>query len=338
MKGDYSEKSIAKRRPQWGYALKNGYAWLDPGKKEVQDYSLQVIMDVVSRYDIDGVHLDDYFYPYPDYMHKGIFPDAHTYGAYRNAGGSLSLADWRRDNINSFVKLLSHKIKTSGKTIRFGISPFGIWKPDHPTGIKGMNPFEQLYADSRKWMQEGWVDYLAPQLYWSTDSKDQNFTRLLDWWRAQNTAKCNIYPGLATFKSTQWPDGAVQILKQLQVIEQRPDVKGYIHFNLKPVLDNRLISRPLVDGVRTGALVPPLRPAGFRGYAENIRFDGRTLVWQCRSNQVRRWLIYVGDTPIVFPGSTGSVDMRNLPGADRISILPIGPAGVPGIMISIKGR
>ena len=338
MKGDYSEKSIAKRRPQWGYTLKNGYAWLDPGKKEVHDYTIEIIMDVVKRYDIDGVHLDDYFYPYSDYMHKGVFPDAQTYGNYRRSGGNLALADWRRNNINTFVKRLSGTIRQSGRLIRFGISPFGIWKPNHPVGIKGMNPYEQLFADSRKWMQEGWIDYLAPQLYWSTNNNDQNFTRLLDWWRSQNTAKCNIYPGLATFKAPKWSDGANQILKQLQVIQQRPDVKGYIHFNLKPILDNAQISRPLVNGVVSGALVPPLKPAGFRGYAENIHFQNGILSWQCRSLQVRRWLVYVGDTPIVYTGSTNRVDLRNLPRRDRISILPIGPAGVPGIMISIQGN
>ena len=338
MKGDYAAKSIAKRRPQWGYALKNGYAWLDPGLKDVQDYSIKIIMDVVNRYDIDGVHLDDYFYPYKDYMHKGVFPDAQTYGAYRRAGGNLVLADWRRDNINRFVQKLSNSIKASGKLIRFGISPFGIWKPNHPVGIKGMNPYEQLFADSRKWMQEGWVDYIAPQLYWSTESKDHNFTRILDWWRSQNIKNVNIYPGLAIYKVPQFREGANQILRQIQVINQRQDVRGYIHFNLKPILDNRQTSSTLIRGVPTGALTPPLKPKGFKGYAENIRLNGNVLSWQCRTPSVRRWLVYVGKTPIVYAGTTRSVNLSGLPAADRISILPIGPAGVPGIMISITGR
>ena len=338
MKGDYASSSIAKTRPDLGYALKNGYAWLDPGLKAVQDYSIKVIMDVVKRYDIDGVHLDDYFYPYPDYMHKGVFPDARTYGAYRRAGGNLAIADWRRDNINRFVSRLSKTIRTSGKLIRFGISPFGIWKPNHPVGIKGMNPYEQLYADSRKWMQEGWIDYIAPQLYWSTESKDQNFTRLLDWWRSQNIKKIDIYPGIATYKATKFREGANQLLRQLLVIQQRPDVKGYIHFNLKPVLDNRLISSPLIRGVPTGALTPPLKAKGFRGYPEKIRLNGKILTWECRNPQVRRWLVYVGRTPIVYSGTTRKVNLNGLPAADRISILPIGPAGVPGIMISVDGN
>ena len=338
MKGDYAATSIAKTRPGLGYALKNGYAWLDPGLKEVQDYSIKVIMDVVKRYDIDGVHLDDYFYPYPDYMHNGVFPDAGTYAAYKRNGGTLALADWRRDNINQFVSRLSRTIRGSGRLIRFGISPFGIWKPNHPVGIKGMNPYEQLYADSRKWMQEGWIDYLAPQLYWSTESKDQNFTRLLDWWRSQNTKKIDIYPGVATYKSPEFREGANQILRQLRVIEQRPDVKGYIHFNLKPVLDNRLISSPLIRGVPTGALTPPLKAGGFRAYPENIRLKGKVLTWECKNVQVRRWLVYVGKTPIVYSGSVRQVNLTGLPAADRISLLPIGPAGVPGIMISVDGN
>lgn len=338
MKGAYSSKSIAVRQPGWGHALKNGYAWLDPGKKEVQDYSIKVIMDVVKRYDIDGVHLDDYFYPYPDYMHNKTFPDAQTYGLYRRNGGTLALADWRRNNIDSFVLRLSRSVRASGKHIRFGISPFGIWKPNHPVGIKGMNPYEQLFADSRKWMQEGWIDYLAPQLYWSTESKDQNFTRLLDWWRSQNTKKIGLYPGLATYKATKFRDGANQLLRQLQVIQQRPDVAGYIHFNLMPVLRNRLISGPLVRGVQTGALTPPLRADGYKGYAENIRFEKGVLSWSTRSTQVRRWLIFAGDTPVVFNSATMKVDLSSFPAVDRISILPIGPAGIPGRMISISGN
>ena len=337
MKGPYSSKSVAVQNPSWGYALKNGYAWLDPGKREVQDYSIKVIMDVVKRYDIDGVHLDDYFYPYPDYMHNKTFPDAQTYGFYRRSGGTLDLSHWRRNNIDSFVLKLSQNIRQSGKYIRFGISPFGIWKPNHPVGIKGMNPYEQLFADSRKWMQEGWIDYIAPQLYWSTESKDQNFMRLLDWWRSQNIKKINIYPGVATYKSTQFRDGANQILRQLQVIQQRPDVKGYIHFNLRPVLENRLISGPLIRGIQTGALVPPLRATGYRGYAENIKYERGILSWTTRSTQVRRWLIFAGDTPIVFNGATRKVDLSSFPAVDRVSILPIGPAGIPGIMISIEG-
>ena len=107
MKGDYSEKSIAKRRPHWGYELKKGYAWLDPGRKDVQDFSMEVIMDVVNRYDVDGIHLDDYFYPYPEFTKNG-FPDSKTYALYRRNGGTLGLDDWRRENINTFVKNLGH--------------------------------------------------------------------------------------------------------------------------------------------------------------------------------------------------------------------------------------
>ena len=157
MKGDYSEKSIFKRRPHWGYQLKKGYAWLDPGRKEVRDFSTEVIMDVVNRYDIDGVHLDDYFYPYPEFTQNG-FPDSKTYSLYRRNGGTLPQADWRRENINTFVRNLYFNIKKSGKNIRFGISPFGIWRPNHPRGIKGLDAYEAIYADSKKWLQEGWVD------------------------------------------------------------------------------------------------------------------------------------------------------------------------------------
>ena len=139
------------------------------------------------------------------------------------------------------------KIKKSGKLIRYGVSPFGIWRPNNPVGIKGLDAYQVIYADSRKWLREGWVDYLAPQLYWSTASQGQNFTKLLDWWRTQNVKGKDIYPGLAIYKVEEFPGGYREIVKQMQIIKQRRDVKGYIHFNLKPLLEKDYVAKPIAD-------------------------------------------------------------------------------------------
>jgi len=246
MKGDYARSSVAHRQKKWCYNLVKGYAWLDPGLREVRDYSMKVIMDVARRYNVDGIHLDDYFYPYAGMLGGKNFPDGSTYRLYRSRGGRLSQADWRRNNINIFVRDLGIKLRASHKKLAYGISPFGIWKPGYPKGIKGLNAYEELYADSLKWMQQGWVDYLAPQLYWPTSSKEQNFVRLLDWWRQQNKRGIDIYPGLALYKASgKWKDGVNEIQRQLAYIQQRKDLTGFIYFSVTDLLKNPKMSDSL---------------------------------------------------------------------------------------------
>src|SRR6516164_9674046 len=162
--------------------------WLDPGEKGVAQYSLRVILDVVRRYDVDGVHLDDYFYPYKgqDPATKDLeFPDESSWRQY-GAGKGLTRDDWRRENVDAFVHELYESIKAVKPWVKFGISPFGIWRPGNPPQIKGLDAFEVLHADSRKWLAEGWVDYLAPQLYWAVSPPETSFPGLLNWWAQQN--------------------------------------------------------------------------------------------------------------------------------------------------------
>jgi len=139
------------------------HLWLDPGEKEVQDYSLSVVMDVVRRYDVDGVHFDDYFYPYKE--SEGGFPDDASWKRF-GAGGKLSRDDWRRENVNTFIRRVYETIKAAKPWVKFGVSPFGIWRPGNPSSVQGLDAYQELYADSRKWLQNAWVDYFTPQLYW----------------------------------------------------------------------------------------------------------------------------------------------------------------------------
>ena len=153
--------------------------WMDPGAKVVKDRLVAVCSDITKRYDIDGVHFDDYFYPYPN---GTDFPDQATFKAYQDGGGKLSKADWRRENVNQAVHEVHDAIKREKPEVSFGISPFGLPAPERPPGITGFNQYNEMYADTQKWMDNGWVDYLAPQLYWTTTQKGQEYGTLIDWW------------------------------------------------------------------------------------------------------------------------------------------------------------
>jgi len=210
--------------------------WLDPGEKDVQDYSLKVVLDVVNRYDIDGVHFDDYFYPYPekDARQQPIpFPDWSTYGKYKAGGGKLARDDWRRENVNTFLRRVAAGIKQRKPWVKFGISPFGIWRPGFPPSIKGFDAFGQLYADSRQWLVDGVCDYLAPQLYWSSARTEQSFPVLLAWWTHQNPLRRHIFPGLAH------GNGAVEVQSQIRESRQQLVAGGQLHWSIKAIAQNR---------------------------------------------------------------------------------------------------
>jgi len=255
-KGPVSANHVSKTRPQLVRTY-GKYLWLDPGERDVQDYSLAVVMDVVKRYDVDGVHFDDYFYPYKEKVgDKDVeFPDDASWKRY-GASGKLSRDDWRRENVNQFVERVYKSIKSAKPWVKFGISPFGIWQPGHPPQIKGYNAYEKLYADARKWLHEGTVDYFVPQLYWPIDQKEQSFPVLLQWWNEQNPKRRHVWPGLATYKINEgWKPA--EIVNQVQLSEKQPVSAGHVHYSMKqlgrnPTLQNLLSSGPYAEP----ALVP----------------------------------------------------------------------------------
>lgn len=216
--------------------------WFDPGEPAVQDHTIAVMTDVVQRYDIDAVHIDDFFYPYPNANGALVFPDDSTYARYTRDGGTLTRGDWRRENINRFVERMYREVKQRKPWVRVGISPFGIWRPGNPAGVTGLDAYNDLYADSRLWLQRGWVDYLAPQLYWATTSTGQPFNALLDWWLAQNTMGRHLWPGLAAYRvadgtSSAFP--ASEIVNQVAAVRQRGGAPGTILFRAGSVFTNR---------------------------------------------------------------------------------------------------
>jgi uncharacterized lipoprotein YddW (UPF0748 family) len=267
-----SANHISKRHPelvrQYGK-----YLWLDPSEKAVQDYSLSVVMDVVRRYDVDGVHFDDYFYPYKEKDEKGNeldFPDDASWRRVARTS-KMDRDDWRRENINSFIQRVYGSIKATKPWVKFGVSPFGIWRPGTPSQIDGFDAYAKLYADSRKWLSKGWVDYFAPQLYWSIASKEQSYPVLLKWWRQQNPKGRNIYPGLDATKTLgradaqdnerrrpREPWAPDEIVNQIRLARSEPGVTGHILWNMKSLMRGTNLASALArDVYKQPALVPP---------------------------------------------------------------------------------
>ncbi len=236
------EDHITKKRPDIAKPYGTHY-WMNPTHKDVQDHSLAVILDVVKRYDIDGIHIDDYFYPYKEKDKDGkviAFPDDDTWEAYQKAGGKLTRDDWRRDAVNTFVKRMYSETKKAKPWVKVGISPFGIWRPGHPEGIAGLDQFAELYADAKLWLNEGWVDYFTPQLYWPIAQEKQSFPKLLEWWAGENTKKRHLWPGLYTSRVTGLEKGwrAQEVVDQIAITRKRKDTDGVIHFSMKALLKN----------------------------------------------------------------------------------------------------
>ncbi len=229
------------------------YKWMDPAKSFTRSRALAVIADVTRRYDIDGIHIDDYFYPYPDLDNndnpKRQFPDGKK-------------PSQRRSYVDGFVSNMYSTVKKTKPWVRVGISPFGIWKPGVPAGTTAsINAYEHLAADSRKWLQKGWCDYMSPQLYWRISSP-QSYTKLLSWWRAQGTRP--VWPGIATarIKSTEDPGRpASEITNQVNLSRTiGRNYAGHVHWSMKSLRQNRggIASSLSKTTYAYPALVPPM--------------------------------------------------------------------------------
>jgi len=276
------------------------YLWLDPGEQATRDYCLSVVMDVVRRYDIDGVHFDDYFYPYPekaDGQEMG-FPDDVAWQRYREQAGKLSRADWRRENVNRFVQAVYQTIKGEKPWVKFGISPFGIWRPSHPAQISGFDAYDQLYGDSRKWLAEGWLDYCAPQLYWPVEQKAQSFPVLLQWWASQNTRRRTLLAGMKVNGWKDVADDAKEEAREIELTRRQAGASGEILWHAKPLLQKTdRVAEVLQNQVYAApALVPPSpwlcadtpdQPLLQAGVVQGEL----KLTWESNSNTVWQWVL-----------------------------------------------
>ncbi len=219
--------------------------WMDPGHPEVRAQTRAVMLDVTHRYDVDGIHIDDYFYPYPVKGGNGKiapFPDDASFKRYQAEGGTLDKSHWRRENVDTLVRELYQGIKAAKKWVKFGISPFGLWRPNVPEGTGGgLDPYEDLSADSLKWLQQGWLDYMVPQLYWPIEPPKLSFTTYYDWWLEQNSLRRHIWPGMAVDRVGK-DRGPAEILRQISVVRERAAIMppGHFHWNFGSLAKNTL--------------------------------------------------------------------------------------------------
>lgn len=252
---------LVKKRPDLARPY-GKHHWLVPTNQDVQDHSLAVFLDVVKRYDIDGIHIDDYFYPYKEKDASGKlipFPDDDSWAAYQKSGGTLSRDDWRRDAVNRFIQRLYLQVKLLKPHVKVGISPFGIWRPGYPPGIQGFDQYAELYADAKLWLNKGWIDYFTPQLYWPIRQEKQSYPRLLAWWASENSKARHLWPGIYTSRVTGAKKGwlAQEIVDQISLTRKHPDATGNVHFSMKALMKNSGgIADELAQLYREPALVP----------------------------------------------------------------------------------
>ena len=329
---------VSRERPELVRAY-GPQLWMDPGEPAVHDRSMRVILDIVNRYDVDGVHLDDYFYPYPlsDSARRPlVFPDTATYARY---GGGATLSEWRRANVNRFIERLYREVHAAKPAVRVGISPFGIWRPGNPAPVTGLDAYEAISADSRRWLQSGWVDYLVPQLYWRIDPPQQSFTALLNWWLSQNTLGRHVWPGLATYRvySATNPYPVSEIANQVAAIRAR-GASGMVFFNATSTLSraNGEIAAMLRRDFFTGGALPPASPwlGGSAPARPTISVsavsNGATVMLTPASAAPRWWVIRYRaadqwTTRVVF----GAERSTTLPGqVDWVVVNAVSPAGV----------
>lgn len=277
-----------------------GKSYIDPGVPEARDYVIDIINDVVKRYDIDAVHLDDYFYPYR--VPKMEFGDARSYARY---GKGMAKDDWRRDNVSRFISLLNTTIKHSKPYMKLGISPFGVWrnKKQDPLGSEtngGQTTYDDLYADVLMWMQKGWIDYLMPQLYWEHNHKAAPFSVLQPWWY-EHCYKRHVYYGLGLYRMTTAKAGPwstpAELLWQLRDIRGKCPNSGYSFYSA--TCFNK-VKPALLDSLKNSYnKLPALVPAmtwldSVEPQAPILRIKGADLQWDTENpdNEPLRFVVY----------------------------------------------
>ena len=279
---------IAFQHPEW-IVNYGGKLYFDPGLPQTREFVVRVVTDIVARYDVDAIHFDDYFYPYPL---KEDFPDENSFARYNRGFLADQKADWRRDNVDLMIRMLSESIKKTKPWVKFGISPFGVWrnKSDDPEGSEttaGTTNYDQLYADILKWQKNGWIDYCLPQLYWQIGHPSVDFLTLSKWWAAHAYNR-GMYIGHAVYKLEanssvpEWRDPN-ELVRQIQAIRQIPQLGGSafyssIHFKrdlfgFDQTLRNKLYKYPaLVPTMPWIDNKPPVAPKHFRKRGHKLKW------------------------------------------------------------------
>ena len=332
----------AREHPDWAVAYPVNAAgsrlYYNPGIPEVRQFVETAMLDAVARYDIDGVHFDDYFYPYPAAGQD--FPDQATYERY--GAGYPDKADWRRHNIDLLMREMGQKIKAVKPWVKFGVSPFGIWRnaSSDPLGsdTNGTESYSANYADTRKWVKEGWIDYILPQIYWNIGLAVADYAKLVPWWaEVVRGTNVQLYIGQADYKigdpaqPAAWQDPD-EMARHLIFNRDYPEVAGNVHFSAVQVRANKLgaTDRYVAAQYSRPALVPtmpqlPARPLLFPVVTGAHRQgDGVRLSWRQPVDgagpfgTATSYAVYRFDG-LSLPGSCGFADASHLVGTLRAS-------------------
>lgn len=232
-KSSISPSHITRLHPEW-FLTYGTTRYFNPGLPEVQQHVNRIVKDIVKNYDVDAIHMDDYFYPYR--IDGKEFPDQ---SAYKKYGNGLSKDQWRRSNCDSIIKMLFETIRSTKSNVKFGISPFGVWrnKTQDPRGSEtkgGQTNYDDLYADILLWLEKGWIDYVTPQLYWERGHKLCDYDVLLDWWNKYSYGK-HVYVGHGIYRAgtnSAWRDKN-EIPNQIKKLREYPTTQGSVYFSSK---------------------------------------------------------------------------------------------------------
>jgi len=322
--------------------------WCDPGEPESQARALAVVLDVVKRYDVDGVVFDDYFYPYPEKGWSGApmnFPDDASWKK-RSVPETIAIPrdDWRRANINQFVQKISASVHAAKPWVQFGISPFGIWRPGVPAGIDAhaLDAYGRLYADAPLWLRNGWVDFLAPQLYWPIAPREHSFPLLFQWWRQQNPKGRHVFAALNDAAvGTKFSDD--EIGRQIDAVRTQTSNGGEVHYHLRSLVENSGLARtvaakyaqPALAPAATWLSAPALATPKLAVDAANHSARAR---WEISGNEpARGWLLQFranGNwTTQIFPGGQTDFYFNNA-APDAVSLRAVdrlGNLGEPAV-------
>ena len=244
---------IFRRHPEWFWCYAKQW-YFDPGLDVTREWICTIVQDIVQNYDIQAIHMDDYFYPYP--VGKQELPDSLTFAAHPR--GFENIRDWRRNNVNMAIQDISRTIKECKPEVEFGISPFGVWRNASvdSTGsatTAGITNYDDLYADIRLWIREGWIDYVLPQLYWEIGKKAADYEVLAHWWANEiRGTNCKLYIGMAPYRlegasaKSPWGQGN-EIKRQMELNRSIPEITGECFYSTRPLLRN---PRHVCDSIR----------------------------------------------------------------------------------------
>lgn len=251
---------IWRRHPEWFWEY-NKQWYFDPGLEVTREWICTIVQDIISRYDVQAIHMDDYFYPYP--VGK-LLPDQQTF--LQHSRGFEDIREWRRDNVNRAIEAISETIHECKPEVQFGISPFGVWRNAKvdSTGSAtqaGITNYDDLYADIRLWIQRGWIDYVLPQLYWEIGKRVADYEILAHWWANEvRGTRCRLYIGMAPYRlenaspKSPWGQGN-EIGRQMRLNRTIPEITGECFYSTRPLLRNprgvcdtiRAIYRPVLS-------------------------------------------------------------------------------------------